>query len=149
MIFHLFEIIFSTDYFSNLLINLFFEICNLLMIECFIYLKGNKIRISQNISWKDADKCLHIPLSKSSRPEVFCKKDVLRNFAKFTGKNLYQSFFINKVAVLTPVTLLKKTPAHVFSCEFCEISKNTISYRTPPMAASREIQLTPIASVVA
>ena len=25
---------------------------------------------------------------RSSRPEVFCKKDVLRNFAKFTGKHL-------------------------------------------------------------
>ena len=25
-------------------------------------------------------------LSRSSRPEVFCKKGVLRNFAKFTGK---------------------------------------------------------------
>ena len=28
---------------------------------------------------------------RSSRPEVFCKKGVLRNFAKFTGKHLYQS----------------------------------------------------------
>ena len=24
----------------------------------------------------------------------------------------------------------------MFSCEFCEISKNTFSYRTPPVAAS-------------
>ena len=30
----------------------------------------------------------------------------------------------------------KETLAHVFSCEFCEISKNTFSYRTPPVAAS-------------
>ena len=28
---------------------------------------------------------------RSSRPEVFCKKVVLRNFAKFAGKHLYQS----------------------------------------------------------
>ena len=28
------------------------------------------------------------------------------------------------------------TLAQVFPCEFCEISKNTFSYRTPPMAAS-------------
>ena len=28
---------------------------------------------------------------RSSRPEVFCKKDVLRNFAKFTAKHLYES----------------------------------------------------------
>ena len=35
---------------------------------------------------------------RSSRPEVFCKNGVLRNFAKFTGKHLYQSLFLNKVA---------------------------------------------------
>ena len=28
------------------------------------------------------------------------------------------------------------TLAQVFSCEFCEISKNPLSYRTPPVAAS-------------
>ena len=40
-------------------------------------------------------------------PEVFCKKDVLRNFAKLTGKHLYQILFFNKFAGL-PATLLKK-----------------------------------------
>ena len=30
---------------------------------------------------------------KSSHPEVFCKKRVLRNFAKFSGKHLWQSLF--------------------------------------------------------
>ena len=38
-------------------------------------------------------------LFRSSRPEVFCKKDVPRNFAKVTGKQLCQSLFFNKVAV--------------------------------------------------
>ena len=27
---------------------------------------------------------------RSSRPDVFCEKGVLRNFSKFTGKHLYQ-----------------------------------------------------------
>ena len=31
---------------------------------------------------------------KSSRPEVFCKKVVPRNFAKFTGKQLCQSLYL-------------------------------------------------------
>ena len=39
---------------------------------------------------------------RSSRPEVFCKKSVLVNFTKFTGKHLCQSFFFNKVADLGP-----------------------------------------------
>ena len=30
----------------------------------------------------------------------------------------------------------KSTLAQVFSCEFCEISRNTFSYRAPPVAAS-------------
>ena len=38
---------------------------------------------------------------------------------------------------LGPATLLrKKTLAQVFSCEFCEIYKNTFHYRTPLGAAS-------------
>ena len=31
----------------------------------------------------------------------------------------------------------KKTLAQVFSCEFCEISKNTFFHRTPPVVAPR------------
>ena len=59
-------------------------------------------------------------------PEVFCKRGVLRNFTKFTGKHLCQSLFFNKVAGkhlcqslffnivagLRPATLLKKRPWH-------------------------------------
>ena len=44
--------------------------------------------------------------------------------------------FFNKVEGLRPASLLKDTLTQVFSCEFCEISKNTFSYRTPPVAAS-------------
>ena len=33
---------------------------------------------------------------RSSRPEVFCKKGVLRNFAKFAGKHLCQTLLFNK-----------------------------------------------------
>ena len=44
---------------------------------------------------------------------MFSIKNVLRNSAKFTGKQ-------------------------VFSCEFCEISKNTFCYKTPLVAASAD-----------
>ena len=60
---------------------------------------------------------------RNSRPEVFCKKDVLRNFAKFTGKHLCQNHFLNKVAGLRPATLSKKRFWH--RCKFWKISKNT------------------------
>ena len=42
--------------------------------------------------------------NKSIRREVFCKKGVLRNLAKFTGKHLFQSLFFNKVAGLKAAT---------------------------------------------
>ena len=46
-------------------------------------------------------------LLRSSRPDVFCKIDVLRNFSKFTGKYICQSLYFKKVAGLRPPTLLK------------------------------------------
>ena len=49
---------------------------------------------------------------RSSRPEVFCTKGVLKNFAKFTGKRLCQSLFFNEATDLRPATLLKKRLWH-------------------------------------
>ena len=62
-----------------------------------------------------------------SRPEVFCKKRVLRNFAQTSQENTCA-----RVSIFIKI----EAPAQVFSCEFCEISKNTLSYRTLPVAAS-------------
>ena len=61
--------------------------------------------------------------TQEQSPELLCRKGVLRDFAKFTGKHLCQS-------------LLVETIAQVLFCEFCEISKKTFSYRTVPVAAS-------------
>ena len=72
-------------------------------------------------------------------PEVFCKKGVLRNLAKFTRKHLCQSLFFNKVAGLRHQAcnfIKKESLAQVFSSEFCKISKNTFFYKTLPVAAS-------------
>ena len=51
------------------------------------------------VFWKLLKKTANI--ARSSHPEVLCKKVVLRNFTKFTGKpgkHLCQSLFFNKVA---------------------------------------------------
>ena len=58
---------------------------------------------------------------------MFCKKDVLGNFTNSqedTCARVWEEF--------------EKTLAQVFSCEFCEISKNTFSNRTPLVAASAD-----------
>ena len=52
------------------------------------------------------------PPPRSSRPEVFCKKGVLKNLAKFTGKYLCHSLFFNKVADLSSATLFKRRLWH-------------------------------------
>ena len=44
--------------------------------------------------------------------DVVVKKGVLRNFAKFTGKQLCQSLLFNKVTDLRPAALLKKRLWH-------------------------------------
>ena len=40
---------------------------------------------------------LTLPVDKSSRPEVFCKKSVRRNLAKFTGKHRARVSFLIKL----------------------------------------------------
>ena len=49
-----------------------------------------------------------IMIFKSSGPDVFSKKGVLRSFIKFTGKHQCQSLFFNKVTGLRPATLFRK-----------------------------------------
>ena len=56
------------------------------------------------------------------------KKGVLRNFAKFTGKHLCQTFLINLQA------------SAMFSCEFCEISKKIFLTEQLWLTASRLIE---------
>ena len=60
-------------------------------------------------------------------PGMLYKKGVFRNFTKFTVKHPCQSLFFIK----------EETLAHVFSCEFCEISKNTYFTEHPWATASK------------
>ena len=56
--------------------------------------------------------CLINTLHDRSPQRCSMKKGVLRIFAKFTGKQLCQSLFFNKVAGPRPATLLKKRLWH-------------------------------------
>ena len=72
---------------------------------------------------------------RRSRPKVFCKKDVLRNFIKFTGKHLCQSLLFNKDAGLKPATLLKRKLWHrCFPVNFMRLLRK-LFFRTPLVAA--------------
>ena len=57
--------------------------------------------LSREVTRVDKHITLSLEVYRSSRPEVFCRKGVLRKFAKFTGKH-------------RPATLLKKRLWHRF-----------------------------------
>ena len=63
-------------------------------------------------------------LTEAVVPDVFYKKGVFKNFAKFIEKHRWQSLFFNKVAGNSCNFIKNETLAQVFSCKFCEISKN-------------------------
>ena len=46
------------------------------------------------------------------------------NFTKFTGKHMCECIVFNNFNK-------RETQSQMFSCEFCEVSKNTFFYRTP------------------
>ena len=71
--------------------------------------------------------------SESSHPEMFCKKGSFRNFAKFTGKHLCQSFVFNKVAGL----VISNSP--FLTARFiCIDNRKTLSKNTRPNAVKNQ-----------
>ena len=75
-------------------------------------------------------------LQKQSSGGVL-EKGVLKNLAKFTGKQLCLSLFFNKVVAPRPTALLKKRLWHrCFPVNFAKILRKHFFNRTPPVAAS-------------
>ena len=72
--------------------------------------------------WPHFDNDSKVQKNRSSLSQMFFKIGILKNFTTFNGK-LQQDREFN-------------TPTQVFSCEYCQIFKNSFFYRTPPVAAS-------------
>ena len=70
----------------------------LILLDIKMSANSNKIELSEQfmVMWKE-----------ERPPELFFKKGILRNFAKFTGKHLCLSLFFNKVA--GPAKFLRTT----------------------------------------
>ena len=71
---------------------------------------------------------------KKQPPEVFCQKVFLKISQNSQENTCARVFFLIKLQALGFIK--KETLALVFSCKFCEISKNTFIYRTLLVAAS-------------
>ena len=75
---------------------------------------------------------------RSSCPEVFSKKGVLKDFAKFTGQHMCQiSLFLKKILVSACNSIKKETLEHVFSCGFCKIFNKVARLRRAPLLKKR------------
>ena len=73
-------------------------------------------------SWEKVSRRVNLTIQKQPS-EVFFKKGVLKTFAKFAGKQLYQSLYFNK---FTGYNFTKKEAlTRFFSGEFREIFKST------------------------
>ena len=102
-----------------------------------------RARTKQNML-KKAYFLRNLQTSRSNKPRILRIKN-----AKFSGYCFYLNTNIQgdfETWISVPLRSLeqsqtwnfikKETLAQVFSCEFCEISKNTFFYRTPLVAAS-------------
>ena len=98
--------------------------------------RENTLIARKNISTFKNLKNEYITDDRSSHQRCSIKKSVLRNFAKFTGKHLCQSFYFNKVVGLRPATLFNKRLW--YSCFPVNSAKflRTSFYRTPLTTAS-------------
>ena len=78
-----------------------------------------------NAAWHLLERTVkNLIISKKNSLQKFYKKGVLKNFAKFTGKNFWQSLFFNKNSVIQACNFIKKEAlTQLFSCESCEIFK--------------------------
>ena len=66
-------------------------------------------------------------LKQKLSSKVFCKKDVRKKFAKFTGKHLYISIILNKVAGLQPVTsLIQRLRYKSFPVNFAKFLRTSV-----------------------
>ena len=93
---------------------------------------SKKSSIKEDTRKMENCKANHI-LDRSSHRRCSVRKDVLRNFAKFTGKHLCQGLFMSGPKACNFIK--KYTLAQVFSCEFFEF------LRTPFWQNTRQLDL--------
>ena len=97
------------------------------ILKCVDFTKTQKPRYIENKTFFFSNKKSLI----ADQELLYCKKSFCNR-----GKAVARRSFVKKVQADANNFIKKQTLAQVFPCEFCEISKKTFSYRTPPVAAS-------------
>ena len=94
------------------------RVCNFFALTALDMVLNTSLSHKLSTQYYNTDVCQDPNDYRSIRPEMFYKKGVIRNFAKFTGKHFCQSLFFSKETLFKKLMTLVK----VFSCAFCEIS---------------------------
>ena len=92
-----------------------------------------RIFFDLNVHFKYSGTVLENSMFRSSHHRCSMKKAVLFHRKTPVLESWQVIFGVNKPMACNFIK--KETQAQVFSCEFCEISKNTFFYRTPLVAA--------------
>ena len=89
------------------------------------------VYLSEAVTQRSSVKNVFSEISQSSQENTSAKVSFLIKLQAEAWN------FVKKETLAQAWNFVKKeTLAQVFSCEFCEISKNAFSYRTPPVIAS-------------
>ena len=75
-------------------------------------------------------------LDRSSYPKVFCEKVFLKFSQNLQENTCPRVSFLMKLQASACNFIKKDTLAQVLPYKFCEVFKNTASYRTTPVTAS-------------
>ena len=98
--------------------------------------QNNSIKASLNFSEKKEKKIFDETKNVSrrhrrSRSQRFYKEDTLKNFAKWTEKQIYLIFFFDKVVGLQVATLLKeRLHCKCFPVKFAKLLRKSILHNT-------------------
>ena len=101
---------------KELLVNKF----NMILVNQCRHVLNDQIIICHSMIHRDL-----LCLFRSSHWRCSIKKGVLTNFVNFTGKHLSWNLFLIKLQAFETATLLKRNSNTGFSCQVCEILKNT------------------------
>ena len=83
----------------------------------------------------DIHECQYFALPEAVSQRCSVKKVFIEISQNSQENTCARVSFLIKLQASASNFIKKETLAQVFSCEFCKISKNTFSYRTPPVAA--------------
>ena len=91
--------------------------------------------LNNSLNWQE-NTCVAVPLEANIR-RCSSKWLLLKSL------QIHRKASVSESSLVKLQFYLKKTPAQAFSCEICEILKNTCFYRTSPVVASDSFSFQP------